>query len=306
MRSAKSRSTRQILLSIVLAACGSSSELDGGVDVGDATSLDAGDSDTHLPSDASQDSNDVWDAFDASDSTDAASHPVRYRLGNATSDPLTFCLQDFDGAQERVPSSGALSRGEVTAWAERTRGFVRISWARADVPESDAFCAGELGSTTSIFTYDFEDVTFAVVGVEDEFIDECGPAGETSCLPYGEIMRPIESVAPLFMSSPPRLRVLNGSVRGTDTACFSDSEHSALFGMPTFYESLRPLTPVQVGVDGCLGEALITWPFDPTALADPELYWSAPVAATSATLAIVDGDDGELLAFPWFDAACCD
>ena len=302
MQSVKSRSIRRspnAALVLLLSGCATSSQLDGGVDAGS-------DSMVMADADAGDEMRDADLRDSPADTFDAASHPVRYRFGNATGDPLTFCVQDWEGESERVPADGVLRGGEVSAWQERARGFVRLSWLRSDVPISESFCSGETASTTSIFTYDFVDVTFAVVGVEDQLDDSCGPTGEESCRPYGEVFRPIEAVAPLFSSSPPRLRVLNGSVRGTNTACFAEREYSALFGMSTFYESLRPVTDVAVGMGGCSEGPVVTWPFDASELAFPEQYWSTPDTATSATLTIVDGGGGELLAFPWLDAVCCE
>ncbi len=109
-------------------------------------------------------------------------------------------------------------------------------------------------------------------------------------------------VAPLFASSPPRLRILNASTRGVDTFCIGGEVIFSPFNVPSFYQPLGDDTAVRAGVGECTDEVIFDWPFDPSGMADPSLYWTEPVVGSSAALVILDDGEGGLIGVPWHDA----
>lgn len=234
---------------------------------------------------------------------DTPASPFRFRIGNAFAGPVTVCVQNWEGDNVRLPSVGVLPRGAVTGFSERPRGFTRVSWELGDVPLSDEFCNGDVvDRSTSIFTEELEDLTFIVMGVEDWMAEECGATGTETCRFYQSVLRYAVVEPPLFMSSPPRIRVVNASTTGIDTICFSEREYFYPFGMPPFYESLRPVTGIRAGIGGCTDEVFFDWPFDPSTMPNPDDYWSEPQMAATSTVIVLDDGDGGLFAVPWRDA----
>ena len=219
-----------------------------------------------------------------------------------------MCARDWDGARIRIPDVGSLPRGAVSDYFERlpsgeTPGWARVSWALGDVPLSDAFCDGEPDRTRTFNSEAFDDsVTLIVMGVEQWRTEECGATGAESCAPYQSVLRFSVVEPALFVSSPPRIRVVNASTSGIDTICFSEREYFYPFGMPPFYESLRPVTGIRAGVGGCTDEVFFDWPFDPSTMPNPDDYWSEPEMAATSTVIVLDDGEGGLFAVPWRDA----